>query len=127
EIRLSLNLKQEDFAERLGLSRNMIGMMERGEKPISDSTEAKIQLLLINKDNKVSINESTQPIITKSGMRYTELPDGSYNLEVGLVPFEAHARYVSEDVQEYAEWEKVSFNVDRIGRGKYTGWKVKGN
>jgi DNA-binding XRE family transcriptional regulator len=53
EIREQMNSTQDDFGNQLGLSRNMIGMIERGEKPITYSTETKIKLLLLEKDNSV--------------------------------------------------------------------------
>jgi len=53
KLRLGLGYSQEDFGDALDLSRNMIGMIERGEKPITKSTEAKIKLLLNEKDNLI--------------------------------------------------------------------------
>lgn len=44
-IRVALDLSQQEFAERLGLSRVMVGLMERGEKPISARTAAAAKAL----------------------------------------------------------------------------------
>lgn len=84
-----------------------------------------------NLDAKVlPVNEPSEVFKTKAGSIYTENSDGSYTITVPLVPFEAYASYVNvynDEVALVEEWEKVSFNVDKIGLGKYLGFKSKGD
>lgn len=80
--------------------------------------------------NNIKVKESSEVFKTKAGSIYTENSDGSYTITVPLVPFEAYASYVevyNDEVALVEEWEKVSFNVDKIGLGKYLGFKSKGD
>lgn len=45
ELRLALGLTQAQMAEELGMHRNTVACMERGEKPISRRTERTVLLL----------------------------------------------------------------------------------
>lgn len=42
EVRKSFNLTQDDFAEKIGLSKNFVWMMEKGERIPSDRTVSDI-------------------------------------------------------------------------------------
>ena len=46
EARKKLGLTQEALADRIGMTRVMIGLMERGAKPIERRTELAIRCLL---------------------------------------------------------------------------------
>lgn len=130
KFRIDNNLTQEEFAEKLSISREMLGLIERGKKNISAATEAKFELLRINfssNDNKDRKQDNSLNIVkTKNGLEYEELPDGSYLVTVDLIPFEAHARYISDEVDLIGEWEKITFTVKKIGRGKYKAFRHKG-
>lgn len=84
--------------------------------------------LNIIKENSDSI-KTTEVIKTKQGLVWEKLPDGTYNVTVDEVPFEAHGKYLSDDVEYFEEWDKVTFNVsvERPGRGNYLGFKHKGD
>ncbi len=75
--------------------------------------------------------ESNNEIINKNGNVFRQLSEGSFSIEVNVVPFSAHARYVSEysdgDAELFGEWEKVTFIVDKVGRGNYLGFRIKGD
>lgn len=80
--------------------------------------------------NQLSINEPSEIFKTKAGTVYTENSDGSFILTVPLVPFEAYASYVEafhDEVAVLNEWEKVSFHVDKVFKGKYLGFRTKGD
>lgn len=57
--RKSLGMTQSEFGEKISLTREMVGLIERGEKPITPSTVAKVKLLLAENDNNV-LNESSE-------------------------------------------------------------------
>jgi len=52
ELRIKKNLTQEQFAERCGLHKNYIGMVERGER-----NPSLINIEIIAKGLKISISE----------------------------------------------------------------------
>jgi transcriptional regulator with XRE-family HTH domain len=81
-------------------------------------------LQMVNEPPKVY--GSNISVTTKSGLCWEQMTDGSYLVTVDLVPFEAHGRYLSEDPEYYAEWEQITFNVPKMGRGNYLGFKHKG-
>lgn len=70
-------------------------------------------------------------ITNKNGNTFKQLLDGSFSIEVNVVPFSAHARYISEycdsDAELFGEWEKITFIVDKVGRGNYLGFRIKGD
>ena len=57
--RLNLKLTQQGLSELIGVSREFIGLMESGSKPISLKTELKIKAL--TNDNKSELNEPQTP------------------------------------------------------------------
>lgn len=70
-------------------------------------------------------------ITNKSGNTYRQLYDGSYSIDIKVVPFSAYAKYVSEysntDAELFGDWETITFIVDKIGRGNYLGFRVNGD
>jgi Predicted transcriptional regulators len=44
--RKSLAMSQAEFAERIGVSRVLVGQMERGDAPITDRTSTAVEMLL---------------------------------------------------------------------------------
>lgn len=67
---------------------------------------------------------------TKNGIEYYELGGGKFLMEVPLVPYHAYARFANEGTALEAdaeEWRKESFTVDKIGRGRYFSFVVKGD
>ncbi len=95
ELRKANIIKNKtELAEKLNYHRTYVSGLINGKEEITENVE----LLEGN-------NSTSEPIETKNGLEYIEQPDGSYIVTVDLVPFEAHSRYVSDDVQEYGEWE----------------------
>lgn len=140
-LRKKFKINQDDLANELGLSRKTIIEYEKLDK-IPDNKEALIVRFFTKfvtsdpssykLDNSgvlgaILSEEEPEIIINKNGAVYEPLDGGEYRITVDLVPFEAHARYISDDVQEYGEWERVSFIVDRVGRGNYKGFRHKGD
>lgn len=60
QIREARNLTQQDFATAIGITREMLGQIERGQKGISKATRILINEFL-KKDNKVPSFDSNKP------------------------------------------------------------------
>lgn len=127
------NLTQEELGNMLGKSKRTVITWEQSEE-LSQSQINQINAIfskseIITPEN-ILVNEPSEIFKTKAGTVYTENSDGSYILTVPLVPFEAYASYVEafqDEVSVLEEWEKVSFRVEKIHRGKYLGFKTKGD
>ncbi|NQY05775.1 MAG: hypothetical protein HRT68_06105 [Flavobacteriaceae bacterium] len=74
-------------------------------------------------------NDKNQSITPKNGLTFTEIGNGQFSVAVPLIPFEAHARYLSEqqDADFFDDFESVTFIVDKVGFGNYRAFKVKGD
>lgn len=86
------------------------------------------KILEIGKNaENVLVNEPREIFNTKAGSNYEELPNGKYLLTVPLVPIRAQATYISEfaDAEYISDLKKISFIVDRIGKGKYQAFEVQ--
>ena len=142
EFRDINQMTREDQAEILGITLDTLNTWEYRNKKIPKSKELYVKNILntyVKKEivnyseddiKNLLINEPSEIFKTKSGTVYTENADGSFILTVPLVPFEAYASYVETFQDEVAvldDWQKVSFQVDKIYKGKYLGFKTKGD
>lgn len=68
-------------------------------------------------------------LITKTGSKYFEMPNGSYLMSVPFVPIKAYAKYVDECVdRDYdCQMEQYNFIVPKIGHGRYMAFEIKGD
>ncbi|WP_179022017.1 hypothetical protein [Winogradskyella forsetii] len=80
-----------------------------------------------NDESEIKVNEPSEIYPTKSGNIIEELANGKYLLTVPMVPYKAHATYISEftDAEYISDLTKVSFIVDRIPRGKYQAFEIQ--
>lgn len=76
---------------------------------------------------KIKIKESHEVFKTKSGNIIDELSSGKFLLTVPLLPYKAHATYISEfqDAEYIDDLTKVSFMVDKVPRGKYIAFEIQ--
>ncbi len=121
---------QEELAEKLDYSKMQLSRFLKGKYAIPKEFEMKIKNVFSVEWNEYLKYPDGNKLTTthnKNGNEYKELPSGEYLVTVDLVPFEAHARYLSDDIEEFGEWQKVSFVVDRIGKGNYKAFKHKGD
>ncbi|WP_341217068.1 helix-turn-helix domain-containing protein [uncultured Wocania sp.] len=139
KVRKELNLTQKEFADALGIKQGSLSDIERGKtNDLSNSVKTivkekfnvKIDYLYNLSDdifNKV-LNEP-DPIYNTNGNKYIELGDDTYDVEVPLIPFAAYASFLeSLEVGTVSEdFETMTFNVDRVGRGNYKAFVVKGD
>lgn len=117
-------ISQDDFAKTIGVSRQTLSHYENdGDIPLS-----KVKLLdIIMIDNKQK--DVSDTLTNTNGNVFSEKEDGTFNIKVKLVPFEAYASYceIIDDATKVYDWEEVTFNVEKYGRGNYMAFKVKGN
>jgi len=76
-------------------------------------------------------NEKEEAILqtNSNGNKFVEKEDGTFNITVDLIPFEAYATYCEslEDATEVVDFEEVTFNVGQFGKGNYKAFTVKGD
>lgn len=92
-------------------------------------------LEVIEKD--LGIEKTEQNVVTEpepvfentSGNKYKELSDGSYDVEVEVIPFSAYASYLESMETGLVEedFETTVFKVDKIGLGNYKAFVVRGD
>lgn len=67
---------------------------------------------------------------SNNGVKFYELPDGKYRMEVDRVPWCAYGRFANEcDTLEQDKdgWGKESFYTDKIVHGRYLAFEVRGD
>lgn len=130
-IRKRLNLNQTDFGKLIGASLRSVQMYEKGNtKPSADVLIKILELDMQDSSHKVEplLNEP-EPIYNKNGNKYIELKDHTYDVEVPLIPFTAYASFLEscETGTVNEDFETMTFNVDRVGRGNYKAFITKGD
>lgn len=91
--------------------------------------------VMLNESNVTLLLNSTQNegnFYTEShnGVSFYELPNGSFRMEVSLVPWAAYGRFANECgtlEPDKEEWEKESFHTDKIVHGNYLAFEIKGD
>ncbi len=135
--REAAGLSQEELANLAGMHKNTIYNYENGSnippKKITILEKALSQKNNIESQNYISsvpvyFSSDSDDIYNTNGNKFTEKPDGSFDIEVDLIPFDAYASYLEslEEAGIHSDFEKVVFNVDRYGRGHYQAFKIKG-
>jgi len=134
-------LSQSEIAEIIGDSQQAVSdFLNKSGNPQKKTREKYFEKLVGFKDyyntktsNKLvevaeslMVNEPSQIYPTKAGSIIEELPNGKYLLTVPMVPYKAHATYISEftDADFIQDLTKVSFIVDRVPRGKYQAFEI---
>ena len=134
--REAAGLSQEELADMAGMHKNTIYNYENG----SNIPKKKITILESALSQSVTKKEFQYPLPeindllgeeleNTNGNKFIEKPDGSFDIEVSLIPFEAYASYLVsvEEATVHQDFERVVFNVDRYGRGHYQAFKINGN
>lgn len=67
--------------------------------------------------------------VNSSGVKYFEMPNGTFRMRVPLIPVKAYAKYLDEcrDIEFCNELTEVEFIVDKIGLGRYYAFEIKGD
>lgn len=84
--------------------------------------------MLTNDVHQVPIEPATEPYTTNShGVRYMKREDGKLIIQVPIVPYYALASPDDEFLPERFGADTTTFEVDKIGRGKYYAFEVDGD
>ena len=84
--------------------------------------------MLVNDVHPVPMEQGAEPYITNShGVRYMKREDGKIIIEVPIVPYYALASPDDEFLPERFGSDTTTFEVDKIGRGKYYAFEVDGD
>lgn len=129
-LRKRLKLNQTDFGKKIGASLRSVQKYEKGDTKPSADVLLKLIDLNTNKAAQIeNVQDSSGPIYNKNGNKYTELPDGTFDMVVKELPFRAYASFAEtlETGRAYADFNTATFNVDQIGRGNYMAFIVKGD
>lgn len=97
------------------------------DKLLDDAKKEIDTYLEENPANEFLVQEPMEIFNTKAGSNYEELPNGKLLLTVPLVPVRAQATYIMEhtDADYIADLKKVSFVVDRVGKGSYRAFEIQ--
>jgi transcriptional regulator with XRE-family HTH domain len=131
-LREKKGLTQEQLGIKLGKSMRTVITWEKSNA-LSKSQINQINAVFDNKSEEISqqkkstIEPKPDIITNTNGNKFVQKEDGTYNVTVKLVPFDAYSSYVEtlEDVSIVHEWEEVTFNVDQYGRGNYEAFRTK--
>lgn len=124
KVRENLGMTQEEIAKTLGVSARTIQNYEAGGV-IPRSKHEIIRSLSMAKRQ-----HNAEPfLVTKSGVKFYELPNNLYKMRVPFVPVSAYAGYVDEFAQpQYVEsLQEYDFIVKEILHGKYLSFEIKGD
>ena len=115
-IRMNLGITQAELGDKLGLNARTIINYESENSPIPKSI-----MELMDKYQKTVIN--------KNGNEFVLKDDGSYNIEVDIMPFLAYSSYLEtfENATVHHDFDRATFNVDKFGRGNYKAFRTKGD
>mgnify|MGYP003112983674 CR=1 FL=1 len=150
-ILISLGLTPEEFAHEIGVGKSSVYKILRGdtkkfsrniaERIAHNYDQYSVQFILSLNKNDTSIpsesyfkkldtsdsdKDQNPVIVTKSGSRYRELPNGKWLLSVPLIPYKAQASYINHfnDAEWISEQMEVTFVVDIKGQGVYRAFEI---
>ncbi|WP_338731732.1 helix-turn-helix domain-containing protein [Mangrovimonas cancribranchiae] len=125
-----------DFAKKLGVNeaniRNYINKTEPKYsflEKIARTFEINYEWLLLGNGSMLKKKIENNVIIPKNRIKHIELPSGKFLMKVPMIPANAFAKYISDyqDVDFFEDFEEVTFIVDKVGKGNYKAFKVKGD
>lgn len=128
KIREKLGFTQQELANYLEVDIRTVQKWEAGDTKIRKANAFLLTQLLESR-NKV-VNENGNDILENTnGNKYSELNDGTFDVEVKMLPFKAYATYLEslETGTINTEYETTVFNVDKFGKGNYMAFVVKGD
>jgi transcriptional regulator with XRE-family HTH domain len=130
-LREKAGLKQVDLAQLVGMHKNTIYGYENSEM-VPEKKAPILQNALeevITKKGLSAENGEEEPIYNKNGNGFIQRSDGTFDIKIELIPFEAFASYL-ESVEAGTveqDFETTSFNVDKYGSGNYKAFRIKGD
>ena len=144
-LRKKYKLTQDELAKSLGVTRKTISLYENSIVPYERESELLHFFNTIENRNvtlnKTNVTPSSSNVIVnseidvdilqnKNGNIYYIKEDGEIEIEVVNLPFPAYASYLEIFTDENVvleEFNKAKFSVDKIGRGYYMSFDIKGD
>ena len=143
KIRKELGLTQKEFAEKLKIHYRTVQKWESGETEIQQKNILHIKNTFSTQENTpktttfqpnqevfISSNDEMDIFYNKNGNKYSIKNDGSIDIEVVCLPFPAYASYLEvymDEQQVLENFSTATFRVDKIGKGYYMAFNVKGD
>ena len=130
EIRQGIEIYLKSQGYEVYQAEDGIEGLEVIEKILSGLPQINSGWLLSGEGTMLKSGDSEDPyLITKSGIRYYQLPNGKFLMQVPFVPVKAYAKYVDEcrDADLGEPMDEYNFIVDQIGHGKYMAFEIKGD
>lgn len=122
--KLNLRFPNAELSKVTGYNKSNVSSFLNGKKPTPDNFIDKIiEEFELNRDEIEEEYSQHNVISTKNGLSFIENEDGTYLVTVEVLPIDVKMKYLEDGVQDFGEWEKVTFKVDKIGRGNYKGFK----
>ena len=130
--KLDIRFPVAEIDRKTGAGKGNISAFIHNKKPISDNFIASFIRAFDLDINTLEIelaNQEKHSITPKNGLTFTEMGNGQFTVAVPLIPFEAHAQYISEqwEANYVHDFEEVTFIVDKVGFGNYRAFKIKGD
>lgn len=145
-VKFFYSINQKDIALALGVANTYLSDMINGRVPVTESIKSKIYELYsdVNKEDSNNVKETNQKIsksdvriknydneieifTNKNDINFYIYPDDSIQIEVFKVPYKAYASYVeayTDEVRINKEFPKVTFKVDKVGKGNYLAFET---
>ena len=148
KFRKKTGLNQKDFAKALDVHYRTIQKWESGETEISlknekhifntfesvpnslEEPKSKYNKELLTKNVLISNDTEVDILQNKNGNTYYMYEDGSVEIEVLNLPFPAYASFIQayfDETQMMEELTTVRFAVDKVGKGNYMSFDIKGD
>lgn len=128
------------FSKDLEYSKGVISQYYNGKREISEEFKKKFEnfynIKFSNYENLsqeevlISSDETIDVLRNNNGNTYYLKDDGSIEIEVINLPFPAYASYLevfTDERQVLEEFNKTKFAVDKIGKGYYMSFDIKGD
>ena len=142
EFREKHRLSQTEFAELTGLSLRTVQNYEGGKK-IPNFQYAKLRKVMQERDDEheqtnipvkqevfIASDLEVDTWYNKNGNKFIIKNDGNYEIEVVCLPFPAYASYLEvymDEKQVQENFNTTTFKVDKIGKGYYMAFEIKGD
>lgn len=138
EIRYHEKINQSQIAEMAGVSPQHLSDVKNGRFPFTEELRTKLleertylrnfEERIRNSAHQVPMEQGAEPYTTNShGVRYMKREDGKLIIKVPIVPYYALASPDDEFLPERFGADTTTFEVDKIGRGKYYAFEVDGD
>jgi transcriptional regulator with XRE-family HTH domain len=133
ELRISLKLKQQEFADLVGVSKSAVQKWEGGERTPDDIQLRKLQEITQKHTdiNNIAAVEPYELHFTKNSNanHFTRLPNGQYYMSMPLAEHNIQAGFLDtyQDLESLREVSQHGIIVNKPAKGRYIAFRVKGD